>query len=185
MPAPASPWRGGLWRPGRKRTAEAVLVAGLGELVQRVVGPTSLAFADETCLRAPRPVRGIVVTPTGTDDPRLLVLARSCGEIAWEHSGIGEAVSVFAAVDEEGSVRGAAGYSLLGDSLAHVGVLTEPAHRGRGLAAMSGYAAASQALGTGLVAQWQTLIANAASLAVGRRLGFVELGRRVAIRLTT
>lgn len=162
---------------------EDTLVAGLGELVHRVVGPTSLAFADETSLRAPAPVPGIVTIPIEVDDPRLLVLARSCGELAWEHAGIGEGVSAFAAVDEEGCVRSVAGYSVLGDTLAHVGVLTEPAHRGRGLAAVSGYAAASYAVAAGLVAQWQTLVANASSLAVGRRLGFFELGRRLTIRL--
>lgn len=164
---------------------QGALIAGLGKLVERVVGPTSLAFADEACLREAGPQPGIALEATEPDDPRLFKLAQACGKTEWEHSGIDEALSVFAAVDTQGDIRSAAAYSLLGDSLAHVGVLTDPAHRGRGLAAMSGYRAASEAIAAGLVAQWQTLVANVASLAVGRRLGFVELGRHFAIRLKT
>jgi len=61
-------------------------------------------------------------------------------------------------------------------------VVTHPAHRGRGHASAAAAALARLALERGLLPQYRTLESNAASLAVGRGLGFVEYATSLAVR---
>ncbi len=62
----------------------------------------------------------------------------------------------------------------------HIGVITHPAHRGQGLAPALGSAITAAALAENAIPQWQTLLANAPSLAIGRTLGFIERYQSIA-----
>lgn len=77
----------------------------------------------------------------------------------------------------------AAGYSRVHGVAAHLCVLTDPAHRGRGLAGAAASAAVEHALAAGLLPQWRARIP--ASLAVAQRLGFSRLGRQLSLMLST
>ena len=64
-----------------------------------------------------------------------------------------------------------------------LGVLTHPRHRGRGLARAVVAAAAQAGLGRRAVVQYRAWRANAASIAVARRTGFVHYCDGVVIDL--
>jgi RimJ/RimL family protein N-acetyltransferase len=83
------------------------------------------------------------------------------------------------AVVRGGQVVAAAGYTTWPGRVAHLSVLTDPAHRGQGLAAQAGSAAAADALSAGLLAQWRARVP--ASIAVAARLGFVTCGSQLSI----
>jgi GNAT superfamily N-acetyltransferase len=153
----------------------------LGADVERFVGPAAIAYADAADF-VPADERGTRLL--GPDDEAALrALAEASGETSWEHSGIefdrAPVFGCFAA----GELAAAASYEVLGGTVAHVGFVTHPAHRGRGLGRAVASAATGQALAAGLIAQWQTLESNAPSTAVGRALGFRPYCRTLAIRL--
>jgi len=76
-----------------------------------------------------------------------------------------------------------AGYEIWGGTIAHVSVITHPAHRGRGYARSAVAAAASTALKAGLIPQYRTLESNGPSMSVARSLGFVHYATSVAVKL--
>ena len=75
----------------------------------------------------------------------------------------------------------AAGYRVWLDDVAHISVLVAPGHRGAGLATTVGRAATKHAFAHGFVAQWRAR--PAASQAVARKLGYVEIGQQIVLRL--
>lgn len=80
-----------------------------------------------------------------------------------------------------GRVVAAAGYRAWPGRAAHVGVLTAPEARGRGLARVTGSAAVAHALAAGLLPQWRARLP--ASRRVAAALGFEELGFQLSIEL--
>lgn len=75
-----------------------------------------------------------------------------------------------------------AGWLLWPHDVAHLGVLVDPAHRGRGLSLVAGAAATVAALQEGLEPQWRAAETNAASRRVAVRIGYVESGRQFSLR---
>jgi predicted GNAT family acetyltransferase len=110
-------------------------------------------------------------------------LAADCGDDDADESGITEKPSPVSVVRVDGQVVAASGYEVWCGEVAHVGVLTHPRFRGRGLGAAVASATVAHALGAGLVAQWRARATNAASRRIARSLGFVEVGRQLSIRL--
>ncbi len=150
----------------------------IGRLSPReVIGPATLAFLDETDFR---PVEAEVqaVAPGHQD------LAGLVGSVTPEdarEAGLEYITSPVFTVRNQDSVIAAAGYELWPGSVAHVCVLTAPAHRGRGLAQAVASAATREALRNGLFPQWRAR--PAASRRVAQRLGFRELGAQISFRV--
>ncbi len=90
----------------------------------------------------------------------------------WQHASLERAVFPIQAIVEHDRVLCAAGAQILLESVAHIGVVTRSGARGRGLARQAVAALVRAVLARGLLPQYQTLISNAASLAVGKALGF-------------
>lgn len=158
------------------------LAASLGARVERVIGPASLAYADASDLRAiPSPSVDVIRLVEG-DRASLRVLHGACDRVEWEHSGIDISRDPIYAVANNGVIVAAASWEDRGP-IRHIGVITHPAHRGLGYARAVGAAITCAAIDQGAVAQWQTLLSNEPSLAVGRALGYVERFRSIAIRL--
>jgi RimJ/RimL family protein N-acetyltransferase len=67
-----------------------------------------------------------------------------------------------------------AGYQLWGEQIAHIAILTHPAFRGQGHATSAVCTLPEMVFERTLVPQYRTLEANAPSLAVATRLGFVQ-----------
>jgi GNAT superfamily N-acetyltransferase len=80
-----------------------------------------------------------------------------------------------------GEIVAASGYEVWPAGTAHLSVLTDPRHRGRGLARSVASAAVRDALRVGLVPQWRAR--PEPSRRVARALGFRELGAQLSIRL--
>ncbi len=82
-----------------------------------------------------------------------------------------------------GGLAVVAGYEVWGDQIAHLAIVTHPAHRGRGLGAAAFAFAARAALDAGLIAQHRALLSNTHSMSIARRLGFVPYSVSLAVRL--
>jgi GNAT superfamily N-acetyltransferase len=153
-----------------------------GPAVDRVVGPAWLGYADASDHR-PAPTRGTRLL--GEQDlPELQRLAAACGPTAWEHSGIDpERPPVFGCFAGRTLVT-AGMLEPWGDRLRQVGIVTDPASRGRGYGKAVVSAMTAHGLAGGGVVQYRTLEANLPSVGIARSLGFQPFARTLAIRLT-
>ncbi len=160
-------------------TDPAVVARVIGP-VEAFIGPATLAFLDPTAFRA-------------TDDPQVASvpvahqsvrhLAAACGPQDTEESGLLGVESPVAVCQAAGRVVAASGYQVWHGRLAHLSVLVDPAHRGRGLGAAVAAGAVNHALDAGLVPQWRARCTLLASRRIARSLGFVELGRQATYKL--
>jgi GNAT superfamily N-acetyltransferase len=66
----------------------------------------------------------------------------------------------------------------------HVGIVTHPGYRGRGYGRAVVSAISRYGFGRGCLLHYQTLLANAPSVAIARLLGYRQHARTLAIRLT-
>jgi GNAT superfamily N-acetyltransferase len=166
---------GGLVDDGRWR-------AVFGERTDAVVGPAGVSYADAGTLR-PSPADAEVRPLTEADRPALDALRDALPPVEWEHGGgeFGETRVFGSFVD--GTLAARAGYEVWAGRIAHLGVVTHPAHRGRGLGAAAFAFAARAALDAGLIAQHRALLSNTHSMSIARRLGFVPYSVSLAVRL--
>ena len=189
----AGPAEGGAGGPGDGRSFGPAggLVAGLAGLpieavrdVARVraalkpadtLGPATLAYLDRPDFTpAPGPVEG---RPADHDDVLRLVASVSAEDAG--ECGLDEITSPAFVVRSGADIVAAAGYCRWPGRIAHLGVLTGTAHRGRGLAARAASAAVEDALRHGLLPQWRAR--PPASRRVAGRLGFRELGVQLSL----
>jgi GNAT acetyltransferase len=157
------------------------LTALFGDAVDRIIGPTVIAYTDPVSFRP--------VTAPGT---RLLELAEigALGELAaacgdeWEDGDIDPLRLPIAGRFEGGVLLAAASYAVWGDQLAPVGVVVDPRRRAAGHGRAVASVVCAHALAHGLVPQWRTLEANLASRAVAKALGFELRAAYFAVRLS-
>lgn len=141
----------------------------------RPLGSADLLFADRA--------------PSGTGTARnaaaddLAAMRSAVTPDEWDEAGLESMPHRWAVDDAQGDVAAIAGYEVWRDRVAQLGVLTGPSARGRGHGVSVAAAATRAAIGHGLVAQWRSRRGNDASLASARRLGFVLVGRQVAVAL--
>jgi GNAT superfamily N-acetyltransferase len=142
----------------------------------RAVGPAFVGYRDS----AP-PEPAAVERLTGSS-AALEPLREAVSELEWAHANLEAAVPPLCVVLSGGSALAAAGAQTLPGELAHIGVLTHPEHRGRGMARRVVAACAAEAIAAGRLAQYQTLLSNAPALAVGRALGFEPFAHTLMLR---
>jgi GNAT superfamily N-acetyltransferase len=164
----------------------AALVAVFGDAVEGVVGPAYVGYAADA--DAAPAAGGVEVRLLEAGDgrpaaPALRVLRAGCPPDEWEHSGIDPTRPPVFGAFVDGELVAAGKLQDLDGALVHVGVITHPAHRGRGHGRRVVGAMTTHALRAGLVPQYRTLLANAPALAVARALGYREYGRTLAVRL--
>jgi GNAT superfamily N-acetyltransferase len=153
-----------------------------GDLLERVIGPAEIRYADAGTLR-PASRDGGVRLLDAADGPALERLRDACETTAWEHGGSELGVHPVAGLFAEDELAAVAGYEVWDGSIAHISVVTHPAHRGRGMGAGVVQHVARAALGAGLVPQYRTLASNTPSLRIAERLGFVPYAQSLAVRL--
>lgn len=140
----------------------------------RVVGPATHTYCD--------------VDPGVPDDVEVaarldLDALRSLVPRAdWEESGFADDPPLAWTIRDGDDVLAAANLNPWGHKLGDTGVLVAPAHRGRGLAARVGAAAASHAVSTSGMVRWCAQTSNVASLAAARRVGFEPWLTQLAVR---
>jgi GNAT superfamily N-acetyltransferase len=156
--------------------------AVFGARVDRLVGPAAIAYADAGTFRG-LSIAAEMRPLTEADRPALDALRGALPAEAWDEGG-GEydGTAVFGAF-VDGVLAARAGYEVWGGRIAHLGVVTHPDHRGRGLGAAVFASAARAALEAGLVAQHRALQSNIHSMRIARRLGFVPYATSLAVRL--
>ncbi|HEY0602028.1 MAG TPA: GNAT family N-acetyltransferase [Herpetosiphonaceae bacterium] len=149
--------------------------------IERVVGPAFVGYADAGTFRPASEVGTRLLTADDRD--RFERFRQACAALEWEHGGseLGEQPIAGCFVGAE--IVAASGFELWGERIAHIAVVTHPAHRGRGYGARVVSAIAAVALERGLIAQYRTLMSNAPSMRIGAALGFVPYGESLALRL--
>jgi RimJ/RimL family protein N-acetyltransferase len=143
-------------------------------LAGETLGPAHLAYLDPARFQK-------VGEAEAVPREELRALLGAADEEEVEESGLEEIDSLAYAVRDEGEIVAAAGFRRWSDNVAHLCVLTHPAHRGRGLARRAASAAVEAALAEGLFAQWRAR--PAASRVVARSLGFEDIGTQLSLRL--
>jgi GNAT superfamily N-acetyltransferase len=136
----------------------ALLRAVFGAAVDRVVGPAWLGYADHGDFRPAGPMGTRRLTDQ--DLPALRELAAACGPTAWAHSGIDPARRPVYGCYADRTLVAAGMLEPWGDRLLHVGIVTHPAHRGRGYGTAVVSAMTADGLADGRVVQYRTLQAT-------------------------
>jgi RimJ/RimL family protein N-acetyltransferase len=175
-PAAAETAGGGLVDDGRWQ-------ALFGARTDAVVGPALVAYADAGTFRRPSSTDADVRLLADADRPALDGLRSALPAEEWDHGGSELGALPVAGAFADGALAAVAGYEVWGGRIAHLGIVTHPAHRRRGLGAAAVALAAETALGAGLVAQYRTLASNTPSIGIARRLGFVGYATSLAVRL--
>lgn len=154
--------------------------------VEDVIGPleSSLGPADLQygTVRAARSadVRG----PLPLSDPLVERVLASAPRADRSEAGFEDdrMEAIFVALEGEQPLA-ASGYGRWPDGIAHMGVVTTPAARRRGLGRKASLAGAGHATDQGLLVQWRSLWSNDASRQLGQTLGLSHCGRQFSFLL--
>jgi GNAT superfamily N-acetyltransferase len=154
------------------------------ENVARILGPPEDVLGPAVLMYAER----LRTLPDGVsvgsiDEAALAELMSACDPTEIDESGVGSrSLDELVAGYLDGRAVAAAGYAIWPGGLGHIGVLTAPRFRGRGIGTAVAHAAAAKAIDAGLIPQWRAGCENVASIRTGRRVGFVEVGRQLSVR---
>jgi RimJ/RimL family protein N-acetyltransferase len=154
---------------------------GLGESGWVVLGPSQHAYVDRAVFD---PVAAADARQLGADDTAdIAAFEAAVGAADWSEAGFGDhEVHVMWGISRDGVLASMGNMTDWDGRPADVGVVTHPEHRGRGLASSIASAMTAAALEQMDVVRYRALAANAASLRVASRLGFVPYGRNMAVR---
>jgi GNAT superfamily N-acetyltransferase len=156
----------------------------LGPLLDRTVGPAWVGYASaETLRRIAVDVETRLLT--SADAPLVQRLGRACTADDWDNVASLPRAELSVGAFADGELAAIAGYEVWGGSIAHLAVLTHPAHRGRTLGRAVVSAVAALALHRGLVPQYRSLMVNGVSLRVAAVLGFERYAKTLALRFTS
>ncbi|MFE7531816.1 GNAT family N-acetyltransferase [Kitasatospora sp. NPDC057542] len=145
------------------------------------LGPAGLAYVAAEGFRPAAAPAGLRVEEGAGGYFDLGDLEQVAGTADADEAGLDEMSSPAFVVRVDGQVVAAAGYYEWPGRAAHVGVLTAPAWRGKGLARATGSAAVRHALAQGLLPQWRARVPASRKVAVA--LGFSELGSQMSFEL--
>ncbi len=161
--------------------------ATLVERIERIVGPSYQGFLDAGAFR-PAETQGARLL-TAADRPALERFAAACPPDAWNDSAITFDHDPIVGLERDGKLIALASAPLDGSvddgqwEMRSVGVVTAPAWRGIGAGRGVVSALTADCLRRGAVLHYQTLRANAPSVAIARVLGYVDAATAFAIRL--
>ncbi|MGI6664480.1 MAG: GNAT family N-acetyltransferase [Christensenellaceae bacterium] len=146
------------------------------------IGPCWLGYAN----KAPKETKddsSISIEAPSAIKQALNALKESCSADDWANSGIDEN-SIAVAVKYHGDkIVAAADYHMWGEAVAHIGIITHPAFRGKGYAKEALRAITREILQKGLLPQYRTLLANKAARNVAEAYGFQGYGTHISLRL--
>ncbi|HEY7543768.1 MAG TPA: GNAT family N-acetyltransferase [Blastocatellia bacterium] len=148
--------------------------------IKEIVGPAWIGYSDSVQVQSKAELE--VRLLKSSDHASLDRFARELTERDWEHSGLRHSQSI-ACCYEGSDIIAAAGYDVWGSSIAHIGVVTHPSHRGKGIGKAVASRIAEHAIAHDLVAQYRTLQWNRPSRAIAASLGFEEYARMIYVRM--
>ena len=149
--------------------------------VERIVGPAFIGYAEKATFKPVKHTRVRVLNEHDVD--ALEQLRLGCSTQDWQHGGsqFGEQPLVGRFLRNE--LIAVAGYETWGSHIAHISVVTHPAHRGKGYGRDVVSRVAEIALNRHLIPQYRTLYSNRSSVAIAQSLGFVPYASTVAVIL--
>ncbi len=159
---------------------DAAFAPALGEPGWVVVGPSWHHYIDRDRFRTPVDGRARPLGPR--DEGAVARLRGAVGDGDWAEGGFGPDVEVLWGIEEDGEFVAAGNLTEWLGRRADIGVVTHPAHRGRGLAVAITAAMTQAALEEHPIVSYRALFGNDASLRVAAKLGFVRHGANLAVR---
>lgn len=149
--------------------------------VEAVIGPSFWGFVEPADFV---PFRPDVAGPVRPDErPQVETFARDVDPVDWEAAGI-RSDDPWLCVSRAGDrIAAVAGWRSWEQDAGDPGVVTHPAHRGKGHGTAVTSAIVGRALQRGELALYQTLQSNTRALAIAHTLGFEEYATNVAVRL--
>lgn len=165
---PPSPLHPGSW------------AAAFRELGLRVIGPAFIAYTETL-----PPDGGCTARELQEEDMASVARLRAaCDPQEWDHGGSDLAeVPCSGVFTAEGEIAALAGYEIWSGTIAHISIVTHRDYRGRGYGREAVAHLAKRAQSAGLLPQYRTLEANAASMKIATALGFQHYATSVAVRL--
>ena len=160
----------------------AAIASLLGERLDQIIGPAWLGQIEARSFRACHGAETTLLQ-NSEDHAGLKHLLAACTESEAQNSSLEAGRTPTVGIFSEGHLCAAAGYEILGNKVAHIGVLCHPQHRGQGLAAKVISGITEIALRANLGIQYQTLCANRAAIGAARRIGYQEFALTLAARL--
>lgn len=163
--------------------SEVGIRALLGTRIERIIGPAYHGYVERPQFRSAfhPSVRPLLRADQGA----MQKLADACEIEAWEHAAIAfDEPHVFGYFVDDHMVA-AARYRPAWGEAATIGVVTHPAFRGHGYGRAVVSAATGEGLEAGFVVLYQTLLANAPSVALATRLGYQPYATHLAARLNS
>lgn len=154
----------------------------LGAAVKVAFGPVVHHYRDSADGLA-EIAKGRRINPR--DAQSLAELRAAVSSDEWLAAGFTAQAAVLFGVFEGDRLVAAANLTEGPDAATDVGIIIHPDARGKGYAMQVAALAARQALLMYGVARFRALATSHATLAIARKLGFVEYGRNVAVYLTT
>jgi len=171
----------GLYRSAADRFREPASLAELfAARTERVIGPAYQGFLDPDQFR-PHLCPGTGLLPT---QERLLdELRAACKAEEWLHAGIEpERPEPCFGYYLDHKLIAVAQNAFWSDSAVSPGLIVHPGYRGRGYGKAVLTAAASDALQSGHLVLYQTLLSNASAVRAAEALGFTQFATHLAIR---
>jgi len=147
----------------------------------KVTGPAWVGFTDRGGFK---PVKSDARLLTSKDEAAMRELAEGCGETAWKQSKIAVDRQTNFGLFAGGKLVAASGYLNLAGTLAYIGVITHPEHRGKGYARMVASVCMAHALENRLFPMWRTLDAHEAAVKLAGTLGFEKYAATLDVQLT-
>ena len=151
------------------------------EPVDRIVGPVFQGYAEADDFRPVHSDHVRRLCPA--DDDRLKALADACDSLQWEHSGTDFSTPNHFGLVADDEIVAVAHYDMWAPYAASIGIITHPAHRGRGCGKAAVSAAMKHAFERGHLVVYQTLLANTPSVRLAHSLGCREYARTLAVHL--
>lgn len=151
--------------------------------VERVVGPAWQGHVDTDCFAPvdPRGARPLLAA----DRADLAALTNACDPCEWEASTVDpDRPPVFGCRADNRLVTAGTLTPWRG-RFWHVGIVTHPGYRGQGYGRALVSAMTRYGLDHGWLLHYQTLLANAPSVAIARSLGYRQHAQTLAIRLSS
>lgn len=149
--------------------------------IDQIIGPAFIGYKDAAAQAGSQDAVRVL---GDADEGAFRALESACSELDWQHGAPpwvpGDVVGAFSEAEELSAV---AGFKIWGEAIAHIYVVSRPAHRGQGHGLSAVEAAVRVALERGLVPQFRTLESNLPAMHIARRLRFQRYGLSVAVRL--
>jgi hypothetical protein len=153
-----------------------------GASVDLVVGPAFQGWLPPARFR-PTATAAEVRLVTAADREAVAALRAECATAEWEHSGIDLGAPDLWGVFNGGELTSLAQARRRAPRAVDPCAITRPSARRSGCAAHAVSAAIGDALASGTVVLFQTLLDNRPALALARRLGFEPYATSLAVRL--